>query len=110
VAGNRFELRFRYESWVRLASRRPRARVDLSELAVQLGEAESDGGRWVFDGAGAIAPALRRVDDGPSTLAPERFLSEVRRALTSLDRGPGAWDPYRPVAAVPVARGWDERP
>ena len=103
VVGDRFELRFRYESWVRFMSRRPLPRVDLSDLAAELSAAERDGGRWEFDGAGAITPALHRADDGPSTLTPERFLSDVCRALATLDHGPPAWDPYRPITAAPVA-------
>lgn len=94
MAARRYELRFRYESWVRLASFRPRRRVDLGPLAMALSEAESDGGRWEFDGAGAILPALRRVDGAPSTLAPARFLAQVAETLERLDQGPAAWDPY----------------
>ena len=94
VSGGRFDVRLRYESWVRLASRRPRPRVDLSTLAHTLEGLETDGARWEFDGAGAITPRLRRADGEPSTLAPERFLSEVRSALAQLDLGPPAWDPY----------------
>lgn len=99
VAGDRYELRYRYESWVRLVSRRPRPRVDLSQLAASLTEMEADGGPWCFEGAGAITPALRRADDGPSTLSPERFLDEVARALAVLDQGPPAWDPFAGGAA-----------
>jgi hypothetical protein len=102
LCGHRYELRFRYESWVRLASRRPRPRVDLGPLALALSEAERDGGRWGFDGAGAITPALRREDRGPSTLSRERFLAAAADALAALDRGPGAWDPY---AEPPPAAG-----
>lgn len=99
LAGRRYELRFRYESWVRLASRRPRRRVDLSTLACRLTDAEADGGAWAFDGAGAITPALRRADGLPSTLSSERFLAEAADALGSLDRGPAAWDPYAEAPA-----------
>lgn len=98
IIGARFELRFRYETWVRLASRRPRLRVDLSALAEALTKAESDGGRWHFDGAGAITPRLHRSDGAESTLSPERWLSEVGASLAALDRCPPAWDPYAPAA------------
>lgn len=94
LSGNRYELRFRYESWVRLVSRRPRPRVDLAGLADRLSSLEADGGAWVFDGAGAITPALRRADGAVSSLDPERFVAEVANALERLDAGVPAWDPY----------------
>lgn len=96
VVGRRYSLRYRYESWVRLVSRRPRPRVDLSGLAHRLSSAEADGGRWRFDGAGAITPALAREDGAESTLTPQAFLSAVSDALAVLDQGPPAWDPYAP--------------
>lgn len=95
VVGRRYNVRYRYETWVRLVSRRPRLRVDLSGLAERLSSLETDGGRWAFDGVGAIAPALAREDGGDSTLSPERFLAEATEALARLDEGPPAWDPYR---------------
>lgn len=94
LVGRRYELCFRYETWVRLVTRRPRPRVDLSALALALTGAEADAGPWEFDGAGAIVPRLRRADGGPSTLTPEQFLSKVTDVLSELDRGPSAWDPY----------------
>ena len=101
VAGDRLEVRFRYETWVRLAGRRPRPRVDLGGLARTLTEAEPDGGVWVFDGAGAITPALRRAGGAPSGLDPERFLALLGAALDDLDRGAPAWDPYARPGGVP---------
>jgi hypothetical protein len=98
LAGGRFELRYRYESWVRLASRRPRPRVDLSAAASMLTGAETDGARWTFDGAGAITGALHLVGEGPSSLDPDHFVDVVCGQLATLDAGPPAWDPY----AVPV--------
>ena len=94
ITPGRFEVRFRYESWVRLATRRPRPRVDLSYAARQLCEAETGGARWTFDGAGAITPALRVVGGGPSSLSPAHFLDVVCGQLSELDRGEPAWDPY----------------
>ncbi len=94
IADGRVEVAYRYESWVRFTSRRPRSRVDLSALATRLSELEDDGGTWVFDGAGAITPALHRADAAPTTLDPDRVLSLVRAELDLLDAGPPAWDPY----------------
>ncbi|HZU79063.1 MAG TPA: DUF6687 family protein [Acidimicrobiales bacterium] len=95
VLGRHFDVRYRYESWVRLGSARPRPRVDLSMLAARLGGLEEDGGQWHFDGAAAITPVLVRADGRASTLAPERFLGLLRDELRTLDAGPPAWDPYR---------------
>lgn len=94
VAGGRVEVRYRYESWVRLEHRRPRPRVDLSAAAAELTRAETAGGRWVFDGAGAITGALHLADGPASTLDPEDVLDLVGRRLDQLDAGPPAWDPY----------------
>ena len=102
VAGPRLEVRFRYETWVRLASRRPRPRVDLHGLARTLTEAEADGGSWVFEGAGAITPALRRATGVGGGLDAERFLALLCSALERLDREAPAWDPYAPAGETPV--------
>jgi len=96
LTGDRMELRYRYESWVRLSGRRPRPRVDLERLASELTAAEEGNRRWVFDGAGALRGALHLArDDDTSTIAPERFVEVVCERLAALDRGPAAWDPYR---------------
>jgi hypothetical protein len=95
LAGPCYELRYRYESWIRLVSRRPRPRVDLTALADRLSRLEPDGGAWAFDGAGAITPALRRADGESSGLGPEQFVEEVAQALRQLDAAHApAWDPY----------------
>ncbi len=94
VVGRRYELRYRYESWVRLASRRPRPRVDLSALAVALTAAEPSGARWAFDGAAAITGALHLVGGTESALDEARVLDEACAWLERLDAGPAAWDPY----------------
>ena len=94
VAGPRMELRYRYESWVRLVSRRPRPRVDLGALASALTTMEQGATRWVFDGAGAITPALRTDGGVPSTLDPGAVVERVLQELARLDAGPPAGDPY----------------
>ncbi len=94
ILGDRFELRFRYESWVRMATTRPRLRVDLTGLAAALGDLEPGGVRWHFDGARAIVPELRTVRDVPSRIPPETFIETVVGFLGVLDQGPPAWDPY----------------
>jgi len=98
IAGGRAVVRYRYESWVRLVSRRPRRRVDLAPVAAELTTAERAGARWVFDGAGAITGALHLAEGAPSTHDPEHVVEVVCRHLEYLDAGPAAWDPY----AVPA--------
>jgi len=98
IAGGGVEVRYRYESWVRLESRRPRRRVDLSAVAAELTGAEAGAARWVFDGAGAITGALCLADGAPSTLDPEDVVDTVCARLEILDAGTAAWDPY----ATPV--------
>ncbi len=101
IAGGRVEVRYRYESWVRLSSRRPRPRVDLAPVAAELTRAETTGGRWVFDGAGAITGALHLAEGRSSTLEPEHVVDMVCARLDTLDGGTAAWDPY----AVPTPAG-----
>jgi hypothetical protein len=94
LADRWMEFHYRYESWVRLASRRPRPRVDLDRLAHELTAGEGANGRWVFDGAGSITGALHLAGDTPTAIEPDRFLESVRTHLNSLDKGPPAWNPY----------------
>jgi hypothetical protein len=95
IRGPEVVVRFRYESWVRLASRRARPRVDLAPLAGRLSAMEEAGATWTFDGAGAITPALS-ASGGPSTLDPEHVVAMLVDALEELDEGPPAWDPEGP--------------
>ncbi|MDR3648288.1 MAG: hypothetical protein P4L20_04270, partial [Acidimicrobiales bacterium] len=94
IAGGRVEVRYRYESWVRLETRRPVPRVDLAGVATELSALEGTGARWVFDGAGALTGALHLADGGASTLDPEDVVELLCTRLESLDAGPPAWDPY----------------
>lgn len=96
LAGDRMELRYRYESWVRLGDHRPRPRprVDLAPLAAELDTWEASGAPWVFDGAGSVTGALHLAGNGGSSVDAARFVDAVCRRLTVADRGPAAWDPY----------------
>jgi hypothetical protein len=98
LAGQTYELRYRYESWVQYVSRPPLPRVDLAPLAVAL--TTLDTGPWTFDGVDAITPSLRRHDRGPSALTP----SLVRdRVAAFLGAAPPAWNPYDPRLEVTPA-------
>ncbi|MDE2906741.1 MAG: hypothetical protein OXQ28_11730 [Acidobacteriota bacterium] len=88
--GPRVEFRYRYESWVQMASRRPALRVDLSALAAELTREDRADGHWRFEGVEHITPRLYR-EGSPSTLTPE----DIRRRLEAALRvGAPAWDPY----------------
>lgn len=95
AVGTVLEARFRYETWVRLPTPPAQLRVDLAPLAARLTEAEPSGARWVFDGAGAITPALHRLGAVPTGLAPGWFVEQVLEALAGAAGDPPAWDPYR---------------
>jgi hypothetical protein len=88
--GRRYEVQYRYESWVQLTTRRPAPRVDLTALAHHLDELEG-AHRWTFDGVQQLTPSLRLLDAGDSSIEPDEF---VRLVTTALRAGPAAWDPY----------------
>ncbi len=96
VADGRVEVRYRYETWVRLAAPPSRPRVDLTAVALELNRLEATGAPWTFDGAGAITGALHCAVGTRSTVDPDRVLDVVGRRLAQLDEGPPAWDPYAP--------------
>ena len=97
LRGRRYEVAYRYETWVQYRSRRPLPRVDLAPLAAELTEAEPDGVAWRFDGVGDLTPRLAMVDSGAeSGLAPDDFLGRLRHHLAE---GQPAWDPYDPASS-----------
>jgi hypothetical protein len=92
--GARYELQYRYETWVQYQSRRPPGRVDLAPLAEALSALEPGETHWTFDGVGEIAPSLHLVGDDPdpaSAIPPEAFRE---RAIQALRDGVSAWNPY----------------
>lgn len=89
--GLRYEVVFRYETWVQYMSRRPRARVDLTPLAEELTGGEPGDARWTFEGVGDLEPALQLVGAEASTIEPDDFLERVTTFLRS---APAAWNPY----------------
>lgn len=91
VQGRRVELRYRYESWVQVASRRPALRVDLAGLAASLSADDDGGGQWIFEGVTHITPRLYWQRRRPSGLPPDVVR---RRVEEQLQHGAPAWDPY----------------
>jgi hypothetical protein len=91
VRGDRIELRYRYESWVQYQTRAVRPRVDLSAVADELTALESGPAQWLFDGPGALTPALRVTGDGATSLDLAVVRARIEQALRTR---PPAWDPY----------------
>ena len=92
-------LKYRYESWVQFASRRPAPRIDLDPLATRLQVMEKASGTWTFDGIDAITPNFSFVgEDGQparSSIAQEAFLEELKDYLSAHAHDPAMqWDPY----------------
>jgi hypothetical protein len=93
LRGDRYDLTFRYETWVQYRSRRPLPRIDLAPLAAEL-QADDPGAGWAATGPGDLTPTLAMAAGRTSTLAPDDFLARVRRHLRD---GAPAWDPYDPA-------------
>ena len=89
LAGKKYELKFRYETWVQYMSRRPMPRVDLTPLAEQF--SSEDGASWQFDGVEEIVPRLYRADEQESRITPETFR---RKVIDFLASAPPAWNPF----------------
>jgi hypothetical protein len=84
------EFQYRYESWVRMASRRPALRIDLTPLVEKLNRKESSG-NWIFEEVDSISPRLYRTGDGTSIVRFDNFIELLEHELRS---GVPAWDPY----------------
>jgi len=74
----RYQVRYRYESWVELQSRRTPARIDLRPFADFLQAFEGNAGDWAADEVQHTLPRLRlRGPEGgasPSSITPGLFL------------------------------------
>jgi hypothetical protein len=79
--GNRYRLRYRYETWVKFSSRPVTPRVDLGPLADRLSGEEKEG-QWKFDGIDQITPSLHLEGNEESAIAPQRFRTIVEEFLT----------------------------
>jgi len=85
------EFQYRYESWIQLASRRPAQRIDMTGLAQHLGDLESGGGKWHFEGVNEVAPRLHHQGSCRSSIDAETFMDLLCNWLRTQ---PPAWDPY----------------
>jgi uncharacterized protein DUF6687 len=81
VRGRSYQVRYRYETWVRYVSAPTMPRVDLAPLADELTPQESTG-KWVFDGVDGLTPSLRLDGAEESAIAPERFVQALSGFLS----------------------------
>ncbi len=91
VQGRRIEFQYRYETWIRLASRRPALRVKLDRLWSHLNELESSGNHWVLEKPGDIIARLYLSGDGLTSIDSAVILAALFENLASQ---PVAWDPF----------------
>lgn len=80
----------RYESWVRIVSRRVPLRRDLGALAPALSATDPSGVGWEASSPGSLVPVLRPADGGPGGLDPGEVIGRLSRHLAT---APPAWDP-----------------
>lgn len=79
---NKYELYFRYESWVDFWSRKTMPRIDLNDLAATLTKQESMDGVWTHDDIEAITATLK-LEGAPLSLVPaDSFKQQVIQYLT----------------------------
>lgn len=91
IQGQRYELQYRYESWVQVQSRRPALRVSLEGLAERLNALETAPGNWCAEGVMEVAPRLYLDGVEASGLDEQAFVELVSDHLAN---APVAWDPY----------------
>jgi hypothetical protein len=75
IRGDRYAVRYRYETWVQYVSTPTMPRIDLSPLAEDLTAQETGDSRWEFDGNDALTPWLK--SSAASSLTPEDFVATV---------------------------------
>ena len=78
IDGDRYQVRYRYESWVELQSRQPPPRIDLRPFAELLQSFEGNAGEWAADEVRRTLPRMRlRGPEGgtsPSSVTSGLFL------------------------------------
>ncbi len=78
----RYELYFRYETWVNFVSRKLPARVDLKPFTDQLKAKDGKGAGWRFNGVDAIISRLYMTGN-ESRFSPNQFQAMIREALSA---------------------------
>ncbi|UOQ74695.1 DUF6687 family protein [Hymenobacter cellulosilyticus] len=77
--GQRYELEYKYTTWIDLESRPTLPRLPLNELAAQLSAQETSAHRWTFDGITDTGPLLRLA--GKTLTKVERYADPDQRPI-----------------------------
>ena len=78
---NRYELEYKYTTWIDLASRPTLPRLHLAPLAERLNQLETSGRRWTHDAITETGPLLRL--DGDKLTRTEAFDNPTEREIYS---------------------------
>ncbi|GAB3819591.1 hypothetical protein GCM10028895_18240 [Pontibacter rugosus] len=77
--GNKYELEYKYTTWVDIASRPTLPRISMAPLAARLNELENSGRRWTFDAITETGPLLRL--QGEDLTRTEAYESPTEREI-----------------------------
>lgn len=99
IEGHRYQVRYRYESWVEFKSRRVPPRIDLQPLADLLQTFEGNDGEWTSDETHRTLPHMRlRGPEGSissSSITPGLFLRLLIAHLRdNAENAALLWSPY----------------
>jgi hypothetical protein len=100
LPGGHYRLRYRYESWVQVASQDVMPRVDLNPLLPRLQELEQEAVQWRFGGNDWSTPDLEPIgSDGQpaaSSLTLEELVDELVAYYEREQENPALqWNPYK---------------
>ena len=92
----RYLVRYRYETWVELASHRPPPRIDLRPFAALLESFEGSPGEWIADDVSSAIPQLQQHGgDGESSITPGLFVRLLAQHLRDNAADEALlWSPY----------------
>ena len=92
----RYRARYRYETWVELASHRPPPRIDLRPFAALLESFEGSPGEWIADDVSSAIPQLQQHGgDGESSITPGLFVRLLAQHLRDNAADEALlWSPY----------------
>ncbi|TPE44402.1 DUF6687 family protein [Pontibacter mangrovi] len=77
--GNKYELEYKYTTWVDIASRPTLPRLSMAPLAARLNELETSGRRWTYDTVTETGPLLRL--DGDKLTRSETYANPTEREI-----------------------------
>ncbi|MEZ4542540.1 MAG: DUF6687 family protein [Cyanobacteriota/Melainabacteria group bacterium] len=81
IRKQRYELYYRYETWVDFVSRILKERIDLANLVKRLNTTERSGGQWSFSGVDKIISRLKL--EVKESISPSHFLDYISAPTTT---------------------------